>query len=323
VVVGAGAVGSYYGALLARAGHEVRFVLRRDLNAVRERGLRITSPRGDFTLPDVHAFASSADAGIADWVICSLKSTALDVAEPLLRPSVGPRTRIVALMNGLGVEQRIAGWFGAERVFGAMAFVCINRGEPGVVHHLDYGRVTVGHLEDDPGQAEELRALFAGGGIEVTVAPSLRAARWEKLCWNIPFNGLSVAAGGVGTQAILGDPGLRQIAEEAMREVVSIANADLAATGSPTRFDPDDVVRQMFAQTEAMGDYRTSMVIDYVMGRPLEVDAILGEPVRRAEALGVAAPVVRALSRLVGFADQRNRGAARLLTQEDLDASSV
>ena len=317
VVVGAGAVGSYYGALLARAGHDVRFVLRRDLEAVRQRGLKVSSPNGDFVLPKVNAFASAEDAGVADWVICSLKSTAIDDAERLIRPSVGPTTRVVALMNGLGVEQRMAEWFGPARVFGAMAFVCINRGDPGVVHHLDYGRVTVGHLADDPGQVEDLQALFRSGDIDTTAAPSLRAARWEKLCWNIPFNGLSVAAGGVGTQTILTDPGLRQMAEDAMREVVLIANADLGAAGNPL-FDADDVVRRMFAQTESMGDYRTSMVIDYLNGRPLEVEAILGEPARRAESLGVPTPVVTDLYRLVRFADRRIQGGARLLGQADL-----
>ena len=307
-VIGAGAVGGYYGALLARAGHDVRFLLRSDFAAVRERGLDVRSIKGDFHLREVAAFASPQEIGPVDWVICSLKATALDDARELVAPCIGPETRVVALMNGLGVEQRFAEWFGGRRVFGGMAFVCINRGEPGVIHHLEYGRVSIGHFEDDPGELERLRKLLASGAIETSVAPNLRYARWEKLCWNVPFNGLSVAGGGIGTHAILKDPPLRATAGRAMREVVAVGNADLAAAGSTARLDEALVVKSMFQQTDTMGDYRTSMVIDFVSGRELEVEAILGEPSRRAAALGVPAPTVTTLYALVHAADLRNRG---------------
>jgi 2-dehydropantoate 2-reductase len=307
-VIGAGAVGGYYGAMLARAGHEVHFLLRRDLDAVRANGLDIRSWQGDFRLEDVNAAASPEEIGECDWVICSLKATALDEARELVGPCIGPETGIVALMNGLGVEDRFAAWFGGERVYGAMAFVCINRGLPGVIHHLDYGRVTVGHYRDDPDRVAALHDLFAGPGIETVASPSLLRARWEKLCWNIPFNGSSVAAGGVGTATILADAILSGAAEAAMREVVEAANADLAASGSDEHLVADDVVAAMFAQTATMGDYRTSMVIDYVSGRPMEVDAILGEPVRRARAHGLHLGAMELLYAAVHAADRRVRG---------------
>ncbi|MCC6416969.1 MAG: 2-dehydropantoate 2-reductase [Gemmataceae bacterium] len=307
-VIGAGAVGCYYGALLARAGHDVRFLMRRDLAAVRAGGLEVRSPRGDFRLTGVTAFGTPTEIGPVEWVVCSLKTTALEAARGLIEPCMGEKTRLVALMNGLGVEERLAAWFGRERLFGGMAFVCVNRGTPGVVHHLEYGRVSIGHLPDDPAETERLRALLASAGIEVSVAASLRQARWEKLCWNVPFNGLSVAGGGIGTAVICGDAALRATAERAMREVVAIGNADLAASGSNSRIDEEETVAWLFRQTETMGDYRTSMAIDYLLGRELEVEAILGEVARRAEALGVAAPTVAAVYALVALADRRRRG---------------
>ena len=317
-VIGAGAVGGYYGALLARAGHDVRFLMRSDLAAVRARGLDVRSIRGNFRLPKVAAFGTAAAIGQVDWVICSLKATAIEEARELVAPCVGSNTRILALMNGLGIEEHFSGWFGAARVFGGMAFVCINRGEPGVIHHLEYGRVSIGHFEDDPGELAVLQALLESGDIEVTAAPSLRYARWEKLCWNIPFNGLSVAGGGIGTQTILRDAPLRAAAERAMREVTTIGNADLAAAGDSARLDPQAVVDWMFAQTDTMGDYKTSMVIDFVLGREMESDAILGEPLRRARRLGVAAPTVETLHALVRAAGMRQRGEIRALAPEDL-----
>jgi 2-dehydropantoate 2-reductase len=314
-VIGSGAVGCYYGGLLARAGHDVRFLMRRDLRRVRERGLDIRSYLGDFRVDPCQAFASPAEIGPVDWIICSLKTTALDQAQALLAPCVGGDTRMVALMNGLGVEDSFAAWFGGRRVFGGMAFVGINRDDEGVIHHLAAGRVSIGHFEDDPTETERLRDLLASGGVEVIVAPNLLYARWEKLCWNVPFNGLSVAGGGLGTVAIMSHPHLRAMAERAMREVAAVANADLAAHHSSANLDADAVVAQLFPATDALLDYKTSMVIDYLVGRELEVESILGEPARRAAALGVPAPTIEDLYALVHAADQRRRGlmaAARL-----------
>lgn len=305
VVVGAGAVGCYYGALLAKAGHDVGFVLRRDFDAVSGDGLRITSPSGSFHLKDARALRSAAEAGRADWVICSLKTTALAEAADLVAPAVGKGSRVLALMNGLGVEEPLARRFGPEVVFGGMAFVCINRGEPGTVHHLDYGQVTVGHCGDDPAETALASGLLKDAGIDAVSASSLLAARWEKLCWNIPFSGLGVAAGGADTSAILGDPELRALAEGAMREVVQAGNADLTKAGRAESLDPEDVVERMFTLTASMDAYRSSMVIDFQMGRPLEVESILGEPLRRATAQGIETPVMAVLQALVQYADRK------------------
>ncbi len=307
-VIGSGAVGCYYGALLARAGNDVRFLMRRDLDRVRANGLDIRSYLGDFRLDPCAAFGSPEEVGQVDWVVCSLKATALDEAGALLAPCVGPETRVVALMNGLGVEDRFAEWFDPGRVFGGMAFVGINRDDAGVIHHLAAGRVSIGHFLDDASETERLGALFGAAGIDTAVAPNLLYARWEKLCWNIPFNGLSVAGGGLGTAAIMADPPLRAMAERAMREVVSAANADLGAHESAARLDEDAVVQQLFVATDALADYKTSMVIDYLLGRELEVEAILGEPCRRAAALGLPVPTIDALYALVRAAGLRARG---------------
>jgi 2-dehydropantoate 2-reductase len=319
-VIGSGAVGSYYGAMLARAGHDVRFLMRRDYDAVRASGLDIRSPRGNFHLPSVDCRRTPAEIGPVDWVICSLKTTMLGDARELVSPVLTPQTRVLALMNGLGVEDAFAEWVAPQRVFGGMAFVCINRGEPGVVHHLEYGRVSIGHLGDDAAETDGLRALLESAGIEVAVAPNLRFARWEKLCWNVPFNGLSVAAGGIGTASIMGDPELRRTAERVMREVVRVANADLENAGSSARLAPEDIVDRLFAQTGTMGDYRTSMAIDYVNANRLEVERIHGEVARRARSLGVDAASIETLYALVRAADLRVAGELRPFTIEDTAA---
>ena len=299
-VIGAGAVGSFYGARLARCGHEVCFLMRRDLEAVRRNGLTITSCDGDFHLKAA-AFGDPAEIGVVDLVICALKATAMNVAEQLIRPCVGPDTRIVVMINGLGIEERFGQWFGPERAVGGLAFVCINRGQPGVVHHMDYGRVAFGHLLDDQKEASKVAALFAQAGFETHVYPSLRQARWEKLMWNIPFSTLAITAGGVTTDRILGDAGLTKLARRLIVETGTAGNADGCA------IDIDAMVEKMMANTSTMGAYRPSMLVDYQNRLPLEVEAMLGEPVRRAAALNVPVPTIETQYRLTAFLDRLNR----------------
>ena len=302
-VVGAGAVGCYYGARLAQAGHDVRFLMRRDYEAVAAHGLRVESHHGDFTLERPAIAREAAGLGRADWVLCGLKATSLDAAAALIRPCLGPETRVLAIMNGLGIEEALAEAAGTERVFGGLAFTCLNRGEPGTVRHLEYGQVAIGHLGDDAAELERALALWEGARVEVSAAPSLLRARWEKLCWNVPFNGLTVAAGGVDTEAIVTDAALRAQAGALMREVAAAGNADLAARGRRERIDGEAVAARMFALTDVMGPYRPSTLIDFLEGRAIEVGAIFAEPARRARALGVPTPRLEQLTALLARLD--------------------
>lgn len=305
-VIGAGAVGSYYGGRLAQAGHDVRFLMRRDYDAVRAGGLKVASTDGDFTLVNPTIARDSREIGPVDWVLCALKATSVEEAPSLVGPCVADATRILVLMNGLGIEERFAEWFGPECTFGGLAFTCINRGEPGQVHHLAYGQVTLGHYRDDPVELRAALDLWAGSRVDVVVSPSLLRARWEKLCWNIPFSGLAVVAGGITTDRIVGDPALRDAARTLMEEVIAAGNADLAAHAERARIDAAAIVSRMFRLTDTMGPYRPSAMIDFVEGRPMEVDAIFGEPLRRAQSLGVETPQLALLTALLHALDARH-----------------
>ena len=211
-------------------------------------------------------------------------------------------TRIVALMNGLGVEERLAESFDAGRIFGGMAFVCLNRGKPGVVHHFDYGRVAIGHMLDDPAETDAIARLFREAGVETLAAANLRQARWEKLVWNIPFNTLSVTAGGISTRRILDDEGLRGLAHALMIETIEAANRDGCT------IDARPLIEKMFDNTATMGHYKTSMLMDYEARRPMEVDPIVGEPVRRATRTGLKVPHMAMQCHLLAMLDRLNRG---------------
>jgi len=193
-VVGCGAVGSFYGAKLARAGLDVHFLLRSDYQTVRAEGVRIRSFEGDF---EVHPKCACLpeQIGPCDLVLIGLKTTATHQYSRLLTPLLGENTVLATLQNGLGNEEMLHSLFPIQRVIGGLCFVCLNRIAPGVVVHLDHGKVVVGDFESagsDLG-ASKLAELFRGAGIFASMTENLAQTRWEKLAWNIPFNGLGVA----------------------------------------------------------------------------------------------------------------------------------
>lgn len=300
VVVGCGAVGGLYGARLAASGHDVGFVARSDVEVLRRDGLRVDSVDGDVVLPagSFDVASDAADLGVADVVVVAVKTT----SSPLLAPLVGPSTVLVVLQNGLGVEAVAdAAAPGAAAVVGGMCFVCSAKVGPGHVRHADYGAVTLAPFRGSMVAAEELAADLAAAGVPVEATPDLATARWRKLLWNVPFNGLTALLG-VGTDELLAAPAGRAMVVELMAEVVAGARA---CGGQLTPADADDMV----ARTEAMVPYRTSMALDAQAGRPLEHDAIHGAPVRAAAAAGVAMPRVEQLWRALDVLDRRSTAA--------------
>src|ERR1051326_1939124 len=192
-VVGCGAVGSFYGAKLARAGQEVYFLLRSDYEAVRRNGVVIKSAQGDFNVRPRCAQVPE-EIGAADLVMIALKATANDQFPKLLPPLVSDNTAVLTLQNGLGNEEALAELFAVDQIMGGLCFVCLNRIAPGVIHHMDHGQVVMGEFKRWPEpRTHEIASMFRDAGIPCKVSANLAQSHWEKLLWNIPFNGLGVA----------------------------------------------------------------------------------------------------------------------------------
>jgi 2-dehydropantoate 2-reductase len=298
-IVGTGAVGAYYGGRLAQHGHDVHFLLRGDYQAVKQNGWTIRSCEGDFTLPPetVHAYDDPGKMPKADLVIVTLKTTANDQFESLIAPLLKEGTSILTLQNGLGNEERLAELFGASRVLGGMAFVCINRIEPGVVHHIAEGAVTLGEFRSAAGQrARGIAEMFQLSRIPCRVLDDLRYGRWEKLVWNIPFNGLSAVLNQT-TDLLLASPDGEALVRSLMEEVIA------AARGVGAEL-PRSLIDAKVEQTRRMGAYKTSMHLDMLSGRAMEVEAIFGYPVEVAKQAGVAVPRLEMLYRLLRLRDQ-------------------
>jgi 2-dehydropantoate 2-reductase len=293
-VVGAGAVGLYYGGRLADAGHDVRFLVRSDYEALSRHGLRVGSVHGDFGIPHPQVFRSAEEIGPVDLIIVTWKATSNGHLAEVLPPLLHPETQVLTLQNGLGNCERIAEIAGPQRVLGGQCFVCINRISPGIVRHTAGGRVTIGEWRlGIPGRADDIARRFQDAGIHCTAVADLERAQWEKLVWNIPFNGLSVAEGGVTTDVLLASA-------ESENELRALMAEVLAAARALGHGLDDGLIDFQIERTRPMGPYRTSSMIDFVEGREVEVDAIWREPLRRARAAGLAMPHLTRLLERIG-----------------------
>jgi 2-dehydropantoate 2-reductase len=310
-IVGTGAVGGYYGARLQQGGAEVHFLLHRDYDHVLKSGLAVESIAGDFTLPHVQAHCTTATMPNVDAVVIGLKTTQNALLADLLPPLLGPKTAILTLQNGFGIEAELAAWVGDRPILGGLCIICANKIGPGTIRHLDYGSLLLGqhHPDHQPARISPLLKQivqdFSAGSIPVEKVEDLRLARWRKLVWNIPFNGLSVVMNAT-TDEMMADPNIRLLAEQLMEEVLEAARRDGdALSPGQNRHLPQALVAQMLTHTEQMTPYRTSMKIDSDEGRPLEVEAIYGNALRTAQAAGAAVPRIEMLYHLLKAIDRR------------------
>lgn len=296
-LVGPGAIGLYYGGLLAKSGVPMHVLGRSDTQTLADKGItiRMMDPRsGELlsaeTIVPAQVVDSAEVIGAVDCVLIAAKTTFNEALVESLRVLVAPgRTIILSLQNGMGNAEFFMKHFPTNPVLAALCFVCVNRTASGVVENYLPGRVEIGSLKPEwQPLAEAATETFEVAGITCATSPSLERALWRKLCWNVPFNGLSIAAGGITTDKILADPDLKERARLLMEEV-------RAAAKCYGHEISDKFLLGQFDVTEKMGAYRPSSLIDYLDGRAVEVESLWGEPLRRGQAKGVAMPELERL----------------------------
>ena len=294
-IVGSGAIGLYYGGRLAAAGEDVRFLLRSDFDDVKRDGIRCESIHGDFSLPEVKGFRTPEEIGPVDLVIVCWKATSNGHLRAILPPLLHADTQLLTLQNGLGNCEEIAAIVGTERVLGGLCYICLNRLAPGFVSHTGGGKTSIGTLlADERGRSTEVVRRFLEAGIRAELDEPLEEAQWKKLVWNVPFNGLSIAEGGVTTDLLVGSPEIEVEIRALMSEIITAARARGLQLG-------DELIDYNVNRTRPMGPYRPSSMIDFVEGREVEIGPIWEEPLRRGKAAGVAMPhLERLLGRIRG-----------------------
>ncbi len=295
LIIGTGAIGGFYGALLAKSGADVSVVCRSDYDTVKKQGYSIQSDElGEWTFMPSQIVKSAADfKGLADYIILCTKITPEVNRTLLIRDAVSENTCIIFIQNGVEVEQELLAVFPNNEVISGLAFICCNRVQPGVIHHLAYGKLTLGNLNSRPGKtgkAQHLCDLINQAGIESIISDNIISSRWLKCLWNVSFNPLSVLSEGLSTQEILNSQ--EKLVRNIMQEVCNIAEA----CGHPL---PTDSININIQNTYAMPPYKTSMLLDYEKHQPMEIEAILGNTVRAAQREQVACPTIDALYALM------------------------
>ena len=304
-IIGTGAVGGLYGAKLQKAGHKVSFLLRSDYYHVLEKGLIIESVDGNFTLPKVDAYNDVKKKPSCDVVVVALKATQNYLLQELLPPLINKNTVVLLLQNGINIEPEISQIIGNNTLIGGLCFVCSNKVGAGKIRHIDYGTITLGQYFPNhrpAGITEQMREIakdFEQANIPVELSEDLLLARWKKLVWNIPYNGLSVVLD-ARTDEIMANTDTRFLAEQLMWEVS-------AGAKSCGRIIDDHFIQKMLDYTEKMKPYLTSMKLDYEGKKPLEVEAIVGNPLRMAKETGIDLPMISLLYRQLKFLDARNQ----------------
>ncbi len=315
-ILGAGAIGGFFGGRLHLAGHKVHFVDRSQHDHLRREGFVVESPGETWRTGPVAASATLAEVPPVDVVLVCLKTTQTADLGAQLAPLLRPGLQVALLQNGLEGEARCAPQLPGATVLGAICFIACTKVAPGRLRHFAYQGIGLGEHAGEGRPAGTTPAVearvadLADAGVDAQPEPDLRLARWRKLVWNVPFNGLSTLLDAT-TQELLGTADNRALVADLMEEIVGGAHAECAVRtpDDPGRRLPPDLPARMLELTDRMPPYPTSMKVDFDHGRPLEVEAVLGEPVRAAAAAGRELPRARLLHRAVAFLDRRARKA--------------
>lgn len=285
-ILGAGALGCYYGARLAESGQDVSFIVRSAYEPIRKNGLHVGSVHGDIFLPTPRVCRTPEECGPVDLVIVCWKSTCNAGLDAALPPLLKENTEVITFQNGMGNAEAISRSVAAERVYIGLCFVCCMMDNPGEIRHLEGGDIQFApFVSSDSGlsHAQDFADMFAAAKIHTLAFRDAERIQWCKLTWNIPFNGLCLALGGISVRQLFTMPEQVQRARAIMEEVCRTAED----RGYPL---PLDIVRDQMERTAGMGDFIPSSAVDYLLRRPVEYDAIWGTTLQRALESGTAVP---------------------------------
>ncbi len=294
LIVGAGAIGALYGRMLQISGAEIYILCRSGCDEIAKNGIRIDSIWGNSTLTVTDAFTLDDIPDVVfNLILISTKVLPENDVPANIEPLVHSKTSILLIQNGLNIEKPYLKKYPDNEILSALAFVCSNR--IGVCHieHLDYGKLVIGQLQSSTVSSfRDVADMFQKAGVPVEISDNIQRDRWIKLVWNVPFNPLSVIGGSASTLDILDLKESRDLARNLMEEIIETARA-------AGYYLEHGLVQEMMKRTENMKPYRTSMLLDYEAGRPMEVEAIVGEPYREAVKLNQDVPHLESIYALL------------------------
>ncbi len=292
LMLGAGSVGGFFGARLARQNPGVSFLLRPNtLAAVKRNGLTIRSVDGTFTVRP-QAASDARELPRPDLIVLGVKAYDLDEVLDQIEPVLTDKTVILTLQNGIDTEDRLLARLQRDCVVGGVAYIYSKIAEPGVIDHYKKGAVAIGELMGhESTRLLAIRDLFASAGIPCHLSKDIRRAKWEKMCWNCVFNPITVLIDDHVAKA-LDHPEMTGVIRQIVGEVAAVS----AALKVPL---PADMPERVVKTTQEIRDIHTSMYDDWKAGRRTEIDYLNGYIVKKGRELGIPTPVNEALTAMI------------------------
>jgi len=303
-VIGTGAVGGYFGAKLAAAGHELVFIARgKHLDALRRDGLHIVSPSGNRHVRNAVFTASAAAIESVELVLFCVKSYDTETAAKAFAPLIGAHTTILSLQNGIDNSEKLAELWGDDRIFAGVVYIGAQIDAPGVIHHANGGKIVFGRLDGKTKEgAKTVEHVLAAAEIPCELSDNIQKIQWAKLLWNAPFCAISCLAR-ANVKQIVESEALTDLAIACMMEVHGAA----LTRGI-------DLHRSLFDDTIAfsrgLGEFRPSMLQDLEAHKPLEYEAFNGIVIRVLRQAGQAAPINQTFYALLQQLDRKSRKEA-------------
>ncbi|HSF69883.1 MAG TPA: 2-dehydropantoate 2-reductase [Nitrospira sp.] len=292
LMVGAGSVGGFFGAHLAKNDPDVSFMLRpKTLAAVKRNGLTIRSAGGSFTVRPPAA-SDARDLPQPDLIILGVKAYDLDEVMDQIEPVLTEQTVILTLQNGIDTEDRLLGRLKRDCVVGGVAYIYSKIAEPGVIEHYKKGAVAIGELMGhESKRLIDIRNLFVSAGISCQLSKDIRRTKWEKMCWNCVFNPITVLIDDQVAKA-LDHPEMMGV----IRQIVEEVSAVSAALKVPL---PPDMSERVVKASQEIRDIHTSMYDDWKAGRQTEIAQLNGYIVEQGRKFGIPTPVNEALTAMI------------------------
>lgn len=286
-VLGVGAIGGYFGGKLAAAGEDVTFIARGEtFRAIREGGLRVESPKGDFIIRPAKVTDDPETLGPVDVILLGVKAWQVTEAAQAIRPLVESGAAVLPLQNGVEAPAQLVESLGGGPVLGGLARIFAYQIQPGWIRHVaGPGSITLGELDNrSSGRCQKLLQGFLQAGIPAEIPPDIRVALWEKLLFISSFGGLSsLTRSPIGILRSL--PQTRQMLEQGMEEVIRVAQRHSIPL-------TDDAKRRAMTMLESLPPEATpSLQRDIIAGRPSELEAWTGAVVRLGREKGVPTPL--------------------------------
>jgi 2-dehydropantoate 2-reductase len=294
LLIGTGAVGSYFGGKLALADVRISALCRSDYDIVKERGIDVRSYKGDFCFKPAEVVNDLARLSAQpEYVLICLKALPEVKVADLIRAVVKPETVIVLVQNGIDIELEVARQFPDNELISGIAFIAVSRLALGVVRHTGSGKLILGNYPQGVSpKTEKLATLFQSVQVPCDLSRKITRDRWQKMIWNAAFNPISVLGGKADSRQMVDVPEAEQLVRNVMKEVMSLA----AATGNEL---PDEVMENAILGNRKMHPFKTSMLVDHESGRSMEIDAILGNAIAIAQKYGKTVPYLESLFSLM------------------------